>query len=186
MGSHLLDEVENDLRARAARGLPPADSKRPGCARIQTSIVAAGSPAANQKSGPNAPFRAATFEVQGRTVMARILPRLLPLRSTVRRGGSSVARSPAYRPRRERRHPLDGAEGADDQGARHALQATGLSWDEFRRYWREVHGSLAVRLPGPRRNVENHSPEPGNPPYGVAELDFDRADDFLAAIGSPT
>ena len=60
-----------------------------------------------------------------------------------------------------------------------------LSWDEFRRYWREVHGPLAVRLPGLRRYVENHSSEPGNPPYGVAELYFDAADDFLAAIASP-
>lgn len=60
-----------------------------------------------------------------------------------------------------------------------------LSWDEFQRYWREIHGPLAVQLPGLRRYVENHSPEPGNPPYGVAELYFDRSDDFLAAIASP-
>ncbi len=60
-----------------------------------------------------------------------------------------------------------------------------LSWDEFRRYWREVHGPLAVRLPGLRRYIENHSPEPGNPPCGVAELYFDRSDDFPAAIASP-
>jgi len=60
-----------------------------------------------------------------------------------------------------------------------------LSWDEFSRYWREVHRPLAMRLPNLRRYVENHGPEIGSMPYGVAEFYFDDPDSFQAALASP-
>jgi uncharacterized protein (TIGR02118 family) len=60
-----------------------------------------------------------------------------------------------------------------------------LGWDEFLRYWRETHRPLALRLPGLRGYVENHAPEVGHLPYGVAELRFDDPGAFQAALASP-
>ena len=50
---------------------------------------------------------------------------------------------------------------------------TGLSKQEFSRYWREIHGPLAERIPGFRRYVQSHVLETQGeePPYdGVAEI----------------
>jgi uncharacterized protein (TIGR02118 family) len=60
-----------------------------------------------------------------------------------------------------------------------------LSWEEFGRYWREVHRPLAMRLPGLRQYVENHGPEAGAMPYGIAVLYFDNPASFQAALCSP-
>ena len=61
----------------------------------------------------------------------------------------------------------------------------GLSWEEYGRYWREVHRPLAMALPGLRRYVENHGPQAGALPYGIAELYFDNPASFQAALSSP-
>ena len=59
---------------------------------------------------------------------------------------------------------------------------------EFRRYWRDVHGPLAARMPGLRRYVQDHalpgtSAEP--PCDGIAELWLDSPEAMQAAFASP-
>ena len=59
---------------------------------------------------------------------------------------------------------------------------------EFRRYWRDVHGPIAARMPGLRRYVQDYplpgtSPEP--PCDGIAELWFDSPEAMQAAFASP-
>jgi uncharacterized protein (TIGR02118 family) len=54
----------------------------------------------------------------------------------------------------------------------------GLSRDEFRRYWAEVHGPIGARIPGLRKLVQSHAvPGPGDTRPsdfdGMAELWFD-------------
>lgn len=60
--------------------------------------------------------------------------------------------------------------------------------DEFLRYWLEVHGPLAARMPGLRRYLQDHAlPGPsGEPPCdGIAELWFDSREAMQAAFASP-
>ena len=61
--------------------------------------------------------------------------------------------------------------------------------DEFRRYWRDVHGPIAARMPGLRKYVQNHGlPDPASgdlPCDGVAELWFDSPEALQAAFASP-
>ncbi|HKV53267.1 MAG TPA: EthD family reductase [Candidatus Binataceae bacterium] len=66
----------------------------------------------------------------------------------------------------------------------------GMSLDEFRRYWIEVHGALGLKLPGLRRYVQSHLiddayiyAEPGHD--GVAQLWFDSIEALHAAFDSP-
>ena len=66
----------------------------------------------------------------------------------------------------------------------------GLSDAEFRRYWKDVHGPIAARIPSVRRYVQNHALARGAEirpaDYdGVAELWFDNMDALLAAARSP-
>lgn len=66
----------------------------------------------------------------------------------------------------------------------------GLGWDEFSRYWEEVHGPIGRRIPGLRRLVQSHPvPHPdGFPPRdfdGVAELWFDDVAAIEVAQRSP-
>jgi len=65
----------------------------------------------------------------------------------------------------------------------------GMGRDEFRRYWRDVHGPLAARMPGLRKYVQNHSlPDPSSgdlPCDGIAELWFDSPEEMQAAFASP-
>jgi len=65
----------------------------------------------------------------------------------------------------------------------------GMDRDEFRRYWRDVHGPIAARMPGLRKYVQNHAvPDSpyGDPPCdGIAELWFDSAEALRAAFASP-
>ena len=61
--------------------------------------------------------------------------------------------------------------------------------DEFRRYWRDVHGPLAARIPGLRKCVQNHSlPDSASgdlPCDGIAELWFDSPEAMRAGFASP-
>jgi uncharacterized protein (TIGR02118 family) len=60
----------------------------------------------------------------------------------------------------------------------------GLSPDDFRRHWLEVHGPIAQRLPGLKHYVQNHAAG-DDPAYdGIAELWFDSPADMQAAFTS--
>jgi len=64
-----------------------------------------------------------------------------------------------------------------------------LSTEEFHRYWREVHGPIAGKIPGCRRYVQSHTIHRalgGREPSfdGVAELWFDDWNALEAAMGS--
>lgn len=65
----------------------------------------------------------------------------------------------------------------------------GMSQEQFRRYWREVHAPLLLRLPGLRRLVLNYAlpAGPGRAPAcdGVGEDWFDSAEAMQAALASP-
>ena len=64
-----------------------------------------------------------------------------------------------------------------------------LSTNEFRRYWRETHAPLAAKMPGLRKYIQDHMiPDPTRddlPCDGIAELWFDSAEAFHAALASP-
>jgi len=67
---------------------------------------------------------------------------------------------------------------------------SGMSVDEFSRYWHEVHGPIGRRIPGLRRLVQSHPvPDPGDVPPaafdGMAELWFDDLAALQAARQSP-
>ena len=65
----------------------------------------------------------------------------------------------------------------------------GMSVEDFHRYWREVHGAIAARIPGLRRYVQCHAvagPTGGEPDYdGAAEVWFDDMDALRRAAASP-
>lgn len=66
----------------------------------------------------------------------------------------------------------------------------GLSDAEFHRYWKEVHGPIAARIPSVRRYIQSHALARGaeirpTDYDGVAELWFDDMDSLLAAATSP-
>ena len=65
----------------------------------------------------------------------------------------------------------------------------GMSPEEFRRYWRESHAPLLLRLPGLRRLVFNYGlldETGGAPAYdGISEDWFDNAEALQAAFASP-
>ena len=64
-----------------------------------------------------------------------------------------------------------------------------LTPEQFQQYWRETHAPLAAVMPGLRRYVQDHvvvDPSQEPPAYdGVAELTFDSAEAFQAALASP-
>ena len=64
----------------------------------------------------------------------------------------------------------------------------GMGRDEFRRYWRDVHGPLAARMPGLRRYIQDY-PLPDSsrdlPCDGIAELWFDNPEAMQTAFASP-
>jgi uncharacterized protein (TIGR02118 family) len=67
---------------------------------------------------------------------------------------------------------------------------SGLSDQEFFRYWKDVHGPIGARIPRLRKLVQSHRlTVPGDehrPDYdGVAELWFDNLEALLAARQSP-
>ena len=61
--------------------------------------------------------------------------------------------------------------------------------EEFRRYWRETHGSLGARIPGLRKYVQNYAnPEPDGtrpPDDGFAEIWFDSRESLDQGLASP-
>jgi uncharacterized protein (TIGR02118 family) len=63
-----------------------------------------------------------------------------------------------------------------------------LSREDFHRYWREVHGVIAARIPGLRRYVQCHAIErsgDGDDFDGAAEAWFDDMDAVRNAVASP-
>ncbi len=60
-----------------------------------------------------------------------------------------------------------------------------MSRDEFRRYWREVHGPLGAKMPGVRKYMQNHAIADGAPFDGFAEMWFDNTASMQAALASP-
>ena len=60
----------------------------------------------------------------------------------------------------------------------------GMPSDDFRRHWREVHGPIALRMPGLKHYIQNHAAG-DDPPYdGIAELWFDTPADMQSAFTS--
>lgn len=64
-----------------------------------------------------------------------------------------------------------------------------MSREDFHRYWREVHGAIAARIPGLRRYVQCHAIPRGSDDDaeydGAAEAWFDDMDAVRYAVGSP-
>jgi uncharacterized protein (TIGR02118 family) len=66
----------------------------------------------------------------------------------------------------------------------------GMALGDFRKYWLEVHGPMALKLPGIRRYVQSHLIDEAylyaTPRFdGVAQLWFDSPEAFAAAFASP-
>ncbi|HVN28530.1 MAG TPA: EthD family reductase [Candidatus Binataceae bacterium] len=85
---------------------------------------------------------------------------------------------------------VDGPSGSPlVKGVYQLKKLDGMSLDEFRKYWIEVHGSLGSKLPGLRRYVQSHLVDDAyayaRPHFdGVAQLWFDSADAMRAAFDS--
>ena len=65
----------------------------------------------------------------------------------------------------------------------------GMKPDDFRRHWRETQGSLAAKIPGIRKYVQNHTiatPDGSEPAYdGFAEVWFDNEEAFERGMATP-
>lgn len=61
----------------------------------------------------------------------------------------------------------------------------GMSTADFHRYWREVHGAIAARIPGMRRYVQCHATTDDAEYDGAAEAWFDDMDAVQRAVASP-
>lgn len=63
----------------------------------------------------------------------------------------------------------------------------GMSAEDFHRYWREVHGAIAARIPGLRRYVQCHviESDAGAAYDGAAEVWFDDMEALRRAVASP-
>lgn len=60
--------------------------------------------------------------------------------------------------------------------------------EEAMRYWREVHGPIASKVPGLKRYVQDHAtaaPEGDLQFGGIAELWFESREAFQSAVASP-
>ena len=64
-----------------------------------------------------------------------------------------------------------------------------MSREDFHRYWREVHGPIAARIPGMRRYVQCHAlpdaPGVTDEYDGAAEAWFDDLESLGRALASP-
>lgn len=64
-----------------------------------------------------------------------------------------------------------------------------LSDDEFRNYFRNVHGAMARKIPGLRKYIQNHvvADPTRKPPgwHGIAELYFDDFEAMQAVWSTP-
>jgi uncharacterized protein (TIGR02118 family) len=86
---------------------------------------------------------------------------------------------------------LDGPTGGSlVKGVWQLKRKPGMALADFRKYWIDVHGALAIELPGVRRYVQSHLideaylyAEPRHD--GVAQLWFDSAAGLAAAFDSP-
>lgn len=67
-----------------------------------------------------------------------------------------------------------------------AHRKTGMTREEYNRYWKEEHAPLAVRLiPGLRKYVQNHFVDVPGYQYegdGFVEMWYDSVDDFLESM----
>jgi uncharacterized protein (TIGR02118 family) len=61
----------------------------------------------------------------------------------------------------------------------------GMAAADFHRYWREVHGSIAARIPGMRRYVQCHAMDDTAEYDGAAEAWFDDMEAVRRAVASP-
>lgn len=70
----------------------------------------------------------------------------------------------------------------------------GLTHEQFMRHWVEIHGPLALKVPGIRRYVQTHLLEERKRPDipssdieidGIAELWYDDQDSMRKALASP-
>lgn len=59
-----------------------------------------------------------------------------------------------------------------------------MSSDDFRRHWQEVHGPIALRLPGLKHYIQNHAAGDATPYDGIAELWFDTPAEMQSAFTS--
>lgn len=86
---------------------------------------------------------------------------------------------------------IDGPFGANlIKGIWQLKRLPGMTLDDFRKYWIEVHGAMGQHLPGVRRYVQSHLIDEGylyaTPQYdGVAQLWFDSPEAMQAAFDSP-
>ena len=64
------------------------------------------------------------------------------------------------------------------------VRKDGMSREEFRAYWRDVHGAIGARMPGVRKYVQNHVTNDGVPFDGLAEMWFDSMEDMQKAFTS--
>ena len=76
------------------------------------------------------------------------------------------------------------------KGVYQLKRMAGMSVDEFRKHWIEVHGNLGSKLPGLRRYVQSHLVDDAylyaRPHFdGVAQLWFNNADAMRASFESP-
>ena len=60
-----------------------------------------------------------------------------------------------------------------------------MSFEDFHRYWREVHGAIAARIPGMRRYVQCHATDDTAEYDGAAEAWFDDMAAVTRAVASP-
>ncbi len=65
----------------------------------------------------------------------------------------------------------------------------GMERQEFHEYWRATHGPLLVKIPSMRGYIQSHviadQAQTEAPFDGVAEMWFDSAEAFQAALASP-
>ncbi len=66
----------------------------------------------------------------------------------------------------------------------------GMSLEEFQRYWRDVHGPIAAKVPGVRRYIQSHVlPSAGDGEReaydGIAEIWFDDHEAMQSSLASP-
>jgi len=86
---------------------------------------------------------------------------------------------------------VDGPTGGSlVKGVYQLKRRDGMSLDEFRQYWLNIHGSLGSKLPGLRRYVQSHLIDEAyayaRPHFdGVAQLWFEDTDAIRAAFASP-
>lgn len=69
---------------------------------------------------------------------------------------------------------------------------TDMTTEEFRSYWRDVHGRIALKIPGLKKYVQNYTNQEASPlsdsndqPDGIAELWFDSIESLQQAQTTP-